>query len=351
MKTARANRASDEKGALMMSANNTAGAATWTTHPWVTAGNGTLRFGVGADPSRDWSAFLDSARFAEELGFDSYWLSDHPLWFPDCWTSMMALAMATKTMRLGTIVSCIYYRSPALLARMAADVDAVSDGRLILGLGIGDHAEEFKQLGLPYPPVRERQETLEETIQVVRGLWTEEPLTYHGTYVHLTGATGAPGPVQQPSVPLLIGGGGERVTLRQVAQYADVANFGGHIWMGSAFTVDDVARKYEALRRHCEALNRPYESILRSYVDMPLILAETPAAVQAKLATIPPDLAEFFRSSTVAVTPREAIAHYRALAAAGVQYFIATLWGYDTETMRLLAEQVVPEVIATSVPS
>jgi alkanesulfonate monooxygenase SsuD/methylene tetrahydromethanopterin reductase-like flavin-dependent oxidoreductase (luciferase family) len=320
------------------------GAATSIAHPWVTAGNGAVRFGVGTDQSRDWPAFLDSARLAEELGFDSFWISDHPLWFPDCWTSMMALATATKTMRLGTIVSCIYYRSPALLARMAADVDAVSGGRLVLGLGIGDNAEEFAQLGLPYPPVPERQETLEETIQVVRGLWTEEPLTHHGTYFHLTGATGAPGPAQRPYVPLLIGGGGERVTLRQVAQYADVANFGGHIWMGSAFTVDDVRRKYDALRRHCEALGRPYESILRSYVDMPLILAETPAAVQAKVAALP-ELAEFFRSSTVAVTPREAIAHYRALAAAGVQYFIATLWGYDLETMRLLAEQVVPEVV------
>src|SRR5256885_10401538 len=130
--------------------NKTTGMATRPTHPWVTAGHGRLRFGVGADPSRGWSAFLDTAHVVEDLGFDSFWVSDHPLWFPDCWTTLMALAMATKEIRLGSIVSCVYYRSPALLARMAADVDGLSNGRLILGLGIGDNPDEFDQLGIPY---------------------------------------------------------------------------------------------------------------------------------------------------------------------------------------------------------
>lgn len=326
--------------------DKTTGAATRITHPWVTAGQGTIRFGLLADPSRDWPAFLDSARLAEDLGFDSYWVTDHPMSYADCWTTLMALAMATKTIRLGTSVSCIYYRSPVLLARMAADVDGLSNGRLILGVGIGDFAEEFDQLGIPFPSVRERQQALEETIQIVRGLWREEPLTYQGACFRLNKATGTPGPVQQPHVPLMIGGGGERVTLRQVAQYADVANFAAHSWAGSAFTLADVTRKYDVLRRHCEALGRPYECILRTYWNAPVILAETHAAVQAKVATISEERQESFRSSMVATTPREAIAHYRALAAAGVQYFMAGLWGYDIETMRLLAEHVMPEVVA-----
>jgi alkanesulfonate monooxygenase SsuD/methylene tetrahydromethanopterin reductase-like flavin-dependent oxidoreductase (luciferase family) len=326
--------------------NPTSGAAPRVTHPWVTAGQQTLRFGIGADPSQEWAAFLDTARVAEDLGFDSFWVSDHPMWFPDCWTTLMALAGATTRIRLGSIVSCVCYRSPALLARMAADVDGLSTGRLILGLGIGDNPEEFEQLGLPYPSVRERQAALEETIQIVRGLWAAAPLTYQGRYFRLHQARMAFGPVQQPYVPLMIAGGGERVTLRQVAQYADMANFGAHTWMGSAFTLEDVRHKYDVLRRHCAALGRPPDAIVRSYVDIYLILADTPAAAQAKVATLPPDDLELFRSSMVAGTPRDAIQHYRALAAAGVQYFIPCLWGYDLETMRLLAEQVIPELRA-----
>jgi alkanesulfonate monooxygenase SsuD/methylene tetrahydromethanopterin reductase-like flavin-dependent oxidoreductase (luciferase family) len=326
--------------------NPSAGAAPRLPHPWVTAGHTTIRFGLGADPSRNWSAFLATARLAEDLGFDSFWVSDHPMWFPDCWTTLMALAGTTTSIRLGSIVSCIYYRSPALLARIAADVDCLSDGRLVLGLGIGDAPGEFDQLGIPYPSVRERQQTLEETIQIVRGLWAEEPLTYQGTYFRLQQARMAHGPVQQPYVPLMIAGGGERVTLRQVAQYADVANFGALAVTGSAFTIADVRRKYEALRRHCDALGRPYESIVRSYIDIFLILADTPAAVQDKVATIPASDLEMYGPSMVAGTPRDAIRHYRALAAAGVQYFIPCLWGYDLETMRLLAEQVIPDVVA-----
>jgi alkanesulfonate monooxygenase SsuD/methylene tetrahydromethanopterin reductase-like flavin-dependent oxidoreductase (luciferase family) len=148
--------------------------------------------------------------------------------------------------------------------------------------------------------------------------------------------------VQQPHVPLLIAGGGERVTLRQVAQYADVSNFAPHPAAGSAYTSDDVRRKYDALRRHCDDMGRPYESILRTYLHFPVILAETPAAVQAKLAMVPSDARE---PSLLAATPSEAIAHYRDLAAAGVQYFIAATWGHDAETLRLLGQQVRPEIM------
>src|ERR1019366_3545420 len=135
-------------------------------------------------------------------------------------------------------VSGICYRNPVLLARMAADVDRASHGRLVLGLGIGDDPGEFEKLGIPFPGTRERQAMLEETIQIVQGLWRGETLTFQGTHFQVQQATGYPLPVQHPRVPLLIGGGGERVTLRQVAQYADMSNFGPHIWTGSAFSLD-----------------------------------------------------------------------------------------------------------------
>jgi alkanesulfonate monooxygenase SsuD/methylene tetrahydromethanopterin reductase-like flavin-dependent oxidoreductase (luciferase family) len=151
-------------------------------------------------------------------------------------------------------------------------------------------------------------------------------------------------------VPLLIAGGGERVTLRQVAQYADMANFAAHAWAGSAFSLADVRRKYAVLASYCAELARPPESILRSHLSLPLVLAETPAAVVAKLDRLPAHVLDFWRSSLVAGTPAEVIAHYRGLMTAGVRYFIA---GFlrgplerDETTLRLLAERVMPALQA-----
>ena len=130
----------------------------WLTHPWVTAGLGTVRCGVQVFPlPTDWSVVIDLARLAEELGLDSFWVGDHPTSRSDCWTTLAALAATTRTIRLGSLTSCIYYRHPAVLARMAAAVDRMSNGRLVLGLGIGDHPGEFAQLGFTLADVAHRQ--------------------------------------------------------------------------------------------------------------------------------------------------------------------------------------------------
>jgi alkanesulfonate monooxygenase SsuD/methylene tetrahydromethanopterin reductase-like flavin-dependent oxidoreductase (luciferase family) len=250
--------------------------------------------------------------------------------------------VTSKAIRLGSIVSCIYYRSPALLARVVADVDRWSNGRVILGVGIGDDPEEFAHLGLPFPSVRERQQALDEALQVVVGLWGETPFTFQGKHFQVQEANVWPGPVQKPHVPILIAGGGERVTLRQVAQYADVSNFGAHASIGSAFQSEDVVRKFEALDSHCEAMGRPYESVLRSYFSYPLVLAETHHALRAKLDGIPEDARAFFQPSLIAGTPSEVIVHCQSLIDAGVQYFIMAPWEQDLETLQLLAAQVVP---------
>lgn len=314
-------------------------------HPWVTAGNDDIRFGVGQiSPLDNWTAYLEVVRLAEELGFDSYWTYDHPGRGAECWTSLAAAAAATTTIRVGTIPSCIFYRNPIVLARAAADVDQISRGRLVLGLGIGDDAEESAALGLPYPGVRERLRAMEETVQILEGVWGQQPFTFQGTQFQVAGVRVAPGPMQHPHVPLMICGGGEKVTLRQVAQYGDVANFGAHAWTGSAFTLDDVRRKYDVLRRHCETFGRPYESILRTYLDIPVVLAKTPAAVQAKLESVPLGVRTHFQTSTLAATPDEAVTHFRDLAAAGVQYFVVALYGHDIETVRLLGQEVLPHL-------
>jgi alkanesulfonate monooxygenase SsuD/methylene tetrahydromethanopterin reductase-like flavin-dependent oxidoreductase (luciferase family) len=231
-----------------------------------------------------------------------------------------------------------------LLARMAADVDALSNGRLVLGLGIGDDVAEFARMGMPFPGVAQRQRALAETVEVVRGLWGEAPFTFEGQHVRVAGArmlSPPPGPV-----PLLICGGGERVTLRQVAHSADMANFGPHAWVGSAVTLADVRRKCDVLRRHCEALGRPYDSILRSHYEF-VILAETQTELEAKLAAIPPATRDFWGTILFAGTPEEAMRHYHALAEAGMQYFVAVIpVRGDHDTLRLLGECVLPEFSA-----
>ena len=148
-------------------------------------------------------------------------------------------------------------------------------------------------------------------------------------------------------MPLLIAGGGERVTLRQVAQYADASNFGAHAWTGGAVTVDDVRRKCSVLKVHCQALERPNDSVVRSHYTFPLVLAETPSAVQAKLDASPKDWLAFTEASRIAGSPREVANKYRELVAVGVTYFIATIREADFESIRLLAEQVRPLVIAS----
>jgi alkanesulfonate monooxygenase SsuD/methylene tetrahydromethanopterin reductase-like flavin-dependent oxidoreductase (luciferase family) len=294
----------------------------------------------------DWSAFLEWAQEAEALGFDSVWAQDHPPRYPDWGTTLAALAMATSTIRLGPLVTCIFYRSPVVLAQVAADIDRISGGRFVLGLGIGDAPREFEQLGIPVPSLRERQEALVETIQIVNGLWGREPFTYAGKHFQVQ-SVNVPRPVQRPHVPVLIAGGGERVTLRRVAEYADMANFGPSHLSGNAQSMADVERKLAALRGHCEAVGRPFASVLLSHIVLPLVLGETAEAAQAKVQTIPPAVLDIVRVSLVAGTPADAVAYYRPLVAAGMRYFMPTLLDNDFETLRLLAREVLPVLNAT----
>ena len=173
----------------------------WVEHPWVGEADRRIRFGIvhpllGVD--LDWPDLLQRVQQAEALGFDSYWFSDHPLLNPDCWTRIAALAATTQTIRLGTMVSCIYYRHPALLARIVADCDRISNGRVILGLGIGDFVPEFDQMGLAFPATPVRQRALEEAVQILRGVWGEAPFTLEGAHFRVRRARVHPGPIQQP---------------------------------------------------------------------------------------------------------------------------------------------------------
>lgn len=312
-------------------------------HPWIAEGADRLRFAICGMFASTPAEIVNAAQRAERLGFDAYWANDHPNRSIECWDMLTMLAMATESIRLVSLVSCIYYRSPFLLAREAADVDAISGGRLVLGLGIGDDVAEFSQMGLDFPARKDRQEALEETLTIVRGLWQGERFSFQGKHFQVRDAAIRQLPVQQPFVPILIGGGGERVTLRQVAEFADVSNFAPHEWSGAAYQITDVQRKYRVLREHCQAVGRAYESILRTHYTPLLALAEDGPAVERKRAAARiPDAS--LRQELVFATASEAIEHYQALADAGVQYFLVSVNFQDEETVRIFAEEVVPAV-------
>jgi alkanesulfonate monooxygenase SsuD/methylene tetrahydromethanopterin reductase-like flavin-dependent oxidoreductase (luciferase family) len=304
------------------------------THPWVAEAERRVRFGV-------FGLAADAAR-VEALGFDSVWAPDHPtLGRRDGWLQLAVAASQTSRIRLGTLVSCVYYRHPVVLARQAADVDAISQGRLVLGVGIGDVPEEFAHLGLPYPPARERQAALDEAIRIAAPLLAGETVCLDGAHFRADGAKLNGAAVQQPRVPVLIAGGGEKTTLRQVAQYADMSNFGPGNVIGNAWGADDVRRKYELLRGYLDEVGRPHDSVLRSYFLRVRIVA-------SGAPTFEPTASGGMRFERLAATPAGIAAHCRALVEAGVRYFIVQGLQDDLEALRVFGEEVLPTFVATA---
>jgi alkanesulfonate monooxygenase SsuD/methylene tetrahydromethanopterin reductase-like flavin-dependent oxidoreductase (luciferase family) len=316
------------------------GRTSWVPHPWVSEGAGRIRCGVGVfplAPATDGATMLRLARAVEELGFDSLWASDHPTHLPDCWTTLAAFAAVTSRVRLGPYVSCVLYRSPVQLARQAADVDRLSGGRLVLGIGTGSVEGEFPALGLAIPTLSERRRALDETIGALDRLWHGTPFRLDPATMRIDGEALPHGPVQRPRVPLLIGGSGERVTLRRVAEHADACNLGS----GPHRSVEDVRRQLGALRDHCAAVGRPFGSVLRTHLLNPLTLARTESALREKLGALGGLARQFAERS--AFTPARLVDHYAPLIEAGIQYPIPVLTRYDDiETLELLASAVLP---------
>jgi len=237
-----------------------------------------MRFSVWPAPPQPFDATLEIARHAEATGWDGLWLADHfmpdaedtSVPWPEAWTTLSAIAASVPRIRLGTLVTGNTYRHPAVLAKMAATVDHISGGRVVLGLGAGWQANEHRQYGIEFDTVRGRLARLEEACQVIQALYTEKSASFRGQHYQLEVASLEPKPVQSP-LPLLIGGGGEKVTLRIAARYADEWNVWGD--------VETLRHKNQVLDAHCKDVGRDPKAIQRSAVAL-LFLSDDAAFVE-----------------------------------------------------------------------
>ncbi len=219
----------------------------------------------------NWDLWRRIIGATEDSGFESLWRSDHFFSLTgrrdrdalETFISFTMVALESDRIRFGPLVSSMTFRHPALLARMAAQIDQLSGGRFILGMGAGWNVPEHHSFGLPFPELRERMDRLEEGVQVVQALWRDEPATFAGVHYQLDGAVCYPKPTQRP-LPLLVGGRGERRTLRIVARYA-------HEWNVVGTNLDEYRRLAGVLADHCAEAGRDPSSIRHSQMSAPVI--------------------------------------------------------------------------------
>jgi F420-dependent oxidoreductase-like protein len=289
-----------------------------------------------------WAKAVEVAEAAEALGYDSLWVYDHVHNVPvpaheavfECWTTLAAISQRTSRVRLGQMVGCASYRNPGLLAKIAANVDVISGGRLDWGIGAGWYDQEYRAYGYDFPPARDRIAMLRETVEIVRSMWTEPDTSYSGKHFTLSGAQCDPKPLQDPHPPILIGGGGEQLTLRVVARLADRSNFGGK--------PEEFAHKCEVLKRHCDAVGRDYDEIEKTW-SPEIHVRETEAELRAVGGSTFGEPFDSWQAGNLVGTPDQVIEKIHAYREMGVSSIIA--WNRDypsTDTLTLVGEQVIP---------
>ncbi len=312
---------------------------------------------VGIDPSEQWAVMSGLATHADAGPWESVWVYDHFHTVPiaseqathEAWTLMAAFAASTTRVGLGQMCSCMSYRNPAYLAKVAATVDIISGGRAQMGIGAGWYEEEWRAYGYGFPRAGERLERLDEGVQIMKQAWTTGSATLNGKHYQVDGAIVRPLPLQEGGIPLWIAGGGEKVTLRIAARYADYTNFGG--------TPEEFRHKSVILRGHTDAIGRDFGSIVRS-ANYNVVIADTEAEVQQRLdaieARVTPYLgsekaaefiAEYHGDQALAVgTPQQIIERLGEMKALGVGYFIHYFpeAAYDRSGMELFEREVIP---------
>ena len=296
---------------------------------------------VGLPPVEAYETMTRVAQEAEMLGFNSIWLFDHFHTVPtptqevtfECWMSTAALARDTKRVRIGQMVTCNGYRQPALLAKMASTVDTLSHGRLDLGIGAGWYEHEFLAYGYDFPDGPTRLRQLREAVQVILAMWTQDEAVFEGKYYQVRGAINRPNGVQKPHIPLLIGGGGEKVTLKIVAEYGDACNI-GHL------DNEGLEHKFAVLKKHCDELGRDYNTIKRT-VLFNCAIAETDEAAMAKAGPYTRNIPSGrLREQALIGTPDAIRKRLTEIEQAGAQEIILFMQdAKDLEPIRLFAQE------------
>jgi F420-dependent oxidoreductase-like protein len=263
---------------------------------------------------------------AEDAGFSSLWVMDHFFQIEmvgkpeepmlEGYNALNFLAAATQKIRLGTLVTGVIYRYPGILIKAMTTLDVLSGGRAYFGIGAGWYEREAIALGVPFPPLKERFERLEETVQIALQMWSGKAAPYSGKHYRLAETLCSPLPISKPHPPIMIGGVGEKRTLPLVAKYADACNL-------YAFENLDLLRaKLDVLRRHCDTIGRPFEEIERTAIG----------AIDLRQG---------------AMNAREAIEYCRRVSDAGIQHFIVSLPGdYELKPIEVMGKEVIPAVAA-----
>jgi F420-dependent oxidoreductase-like protein len=253
-----------------------------------------------APPERLFDSVVEQAKAAEAAGFRVVTVMDHLYQIPgvgkiqepmlEGWLTLAALARETSTVRLGTLVTGVTYRNPALLAKQATTLDVISGGRAIFGLGAAWNDVEHAGYGFDFPPVRDRMDRLDEALAIAKAMFTEDRPSFRGKHFAIDEALNSPRPVQPGGPPILIGGVGEQRTLRIAAKYADMTH-----WF--ALGLEALKRKTMILERYCAEIGRDPASIERT-IGAPVIVVESEEAASATLEMLPPDRRPFFAVGT-----------------------------------------------------
>jgi F420-dependent oxidoreductase-like protein len=290
-----------------------------------------------------WQTSVDVAVLAEKLGYDSIWVYDHFHNVPkpaqeavfECWTTIAAISQRTSRIRLGQMVGCNSYRNPGLLAKITSTVDVISGGRLDWGIGAGWYESEYKGYGYEFAKPSDRIGMLRETVEIVKSMWTNAETNYDGKYYKMSRANCDPKPLQQPTPPVWIGGGGEQLTLRVVAEHADVSNFGS--------SLEEFTKKRAILQDHCRIIGRD-EDTIRKTISSEVFIRETEKEIiEAGSKNLWGEPAESWRAKALVGTPEQVSEKIQKYLDAGCTGFIPWCADYpSTETLELFATKVIP---------
>jgi len=307
-----------------------------------------LRIFTEPQQGASYDDLLAVATAAERLGFGAFFRSDHYTRMgnvtglpgpTDAWTTLAGLARDTSTIRLGTLVTAGTFRLPGPLAITVATVDAMSNGRIELGLGAGWYEIEHTQYGIPFPPLGERFDRLEEQFAIVSGLWdtpADETFSFEGAHYSLTESPALPKPVQSPHPPIIVGGAGPTRTPVLAARYADEYNVPFH-------SPEDTAAAYGRVRAACEAAGRDPDDVIYSAAQV-LCVGENDEAVARRAAAIGREPDEL-RTNGVAGTPDEALARIARFAEIGAtRLYLQVLDLTDHDHLEFVAARIMPEV-------